>query len=85
MKEGKFVARGCALRPGRGGGVGKVYPVMACLLIVDAVLALAPSQNRSMMASYTANSSANPLHGIACRHRGGLPQRVGAPSTAWRP
>ncbi|OGX82563.1 amidohydrolase [Hymenobacter glacialis] len=78
MKEGKFKGTVRVYgAPAEEGGSGKVYLVRAGLFKdVDAVLHWHPSnQNRSMMASYIANSSAKfRFHGIAS-HAAASPQR----------
>ncbi len=78
IKEGKFKGTvkvfGC---PAEEGGSGKVYLVRAGLFQgVDAAVHWHPSnQNRSMMSSYIANSSAKfRFHGIAS-HAAASPQR----------
>ncbi|OGX87025.1 amidohydrolase [Hymenobacter lapidarius] len=78
MKDGKFKGTVRVYgAPAEEGGSGKVYLVRAGLFKdVDAVLHWHPSnQNRSMMASYIANSSAKfRFHGIAS-HAAASPQR----------
>lgn len=78
IKEGKFKGTVKVYgTPAEEGGSGKVYLVRAGLFKdVDAVLHWHPSnQNRAMMASYIANSSAKfRFHGIAS-HAAASPQR----------